>query len=493
MTILYIILGLLSIVAIRDIFFNKKHSIQHNYPLVGHIRYMLEKIGPELRQYWVANDTEELPFSREWRNWIYRSSKVKNNMTGFGTASDFNKKGHIIIKNDMFPFVPKNLEAAKKVEDILKPIKIIGPNRKKPYYPTSIINISGMSFGALSGPAVESLNKGAKIAGCYQNTGEGGFSKFHNNGADVIFQIGTGYFGVCDDSGKFSMEKLIKLVEENPCIKAIEIKLSQGAKPGKGGILPAEKMTDEIAKARGLIGGQAAISPAMHSEFSDIVTMIVFIEKISKVTGLPVGIKSSVGNLSDWEVLAETISITNEGPDFITIDGGEGGTGAAPASFTDHLSLPFDLAFYSVKKIFEERRMNTHTNKLNEIVFIGSAKLGLPGNAIKAFAMGVDMINVAREALMSIGCIQAQRCHTNKCPTGIATQNKWLQKGVDPTDKAERCANYIKTLRKEIKELTHASGKEHPSQFKMEDVLIQTGSKNGFITLDKYFKNKNLL
>lgn len=473
MTYLLVALGIVLCVAIRDMV-QSKHTITHNFPVIGHIRYLFEMIGPEIRQYFIANNREELPFSRRHRSWIYASAKEENNLTGFGTDTDFNEPGHIIIKHKMIPVQ----------SDIWKMscAKVIGKDRRaKPYWPESIVNISGMSFGALSANAVTALNNGARIARCYHNTGEGGLSEYHKSGADVIFQFGTGYFGVCDDKGNFNMDRLKKLVEDNSCIKAIEIKLSQGAKPGKGGILPVAKMTPEIAKARGIDVTKAAVSPSKHSAFSNVTELINFVERIATETGLPVGIKAAIGTTDEWEALAALMSITGKGPDFITIDGGEGGTGAAPPSFTDHLALPFNEAIHTVISIFKRYP------SLSNVVFIGSGKLGLPANAIKAFALGCDMINVGREALMSIGCIQAQVCHTNRCPSGVATQNKWLQNGLDPALKSVRAANYIKQLRKEIHDMTNACGYEHPSEFKKTDVLLATGDHRRFVTLSEMY------
>jgi len=329
-----------------------------------------------------------------------------------------------------------------------------------------------MSFGSLSAKAVESLNKGIKIADAYHNTGEGGLSSYHKHGGDVVFQIGTGYFGVRNEFGEFSMEKLLELVDKNPFIKAIEVKLSQGAKPGKGGVLPGAKITQELANIRGVLIGKDVISPPNHSAFSNVPELIDFIETIADKTGLPVGIKAAIGKLEQWEELANIMLKTNKGPDFITVDGGEGGTGAAPPSFADHVSLPWVYGFSDLYKIFKNKGLT------QRIVFIGSGKLGFAAKAVMAFAMGADCINVAREAMMSIGCIQAQVCHTNRCPSGIATQSKWLQNGIDPTLKSERLAQYFKTFRKEFIEITHAAGYEHPCQFKMDDIEINVADHN---------------
>ncbi|GGH43758.1 glutamate synthase [Mangrovimonas yunxiaonensis] len=477
----------LFLVALRDVFVQKSHTISHNFPIVGHLRYILESIGPEMRQYFVANNREELPFNRIERGWIYASAKHENNYEGFGTDRDIYAHQHIFINNAMMPFkIDKNHPNATD-KTFLPCAKVMGVhnNRKRPYRPASVINVSAMSFGSLSAKAVESLNKGVKIAGAYHNTGEGGLSPYHSHGGDVIFHFGTGYFGVRDKDGNFSMEKLVALVNNNPFVRAIEIKLSQGAKPGKGGVLPGNKITKEIANIRHVEIGKDVLSPPNHSAFSNVPEMVDFIEAIAEKTGLPVGIKAAIGKLDQWEELAQIMKATNKGPDFITVDGGEGGTGAAPPSFADHVSLPWVYGFSDLYKLFK-------THQLTErIVFIGSGKLGFPAKAAMAFAMGADCINVAREAMMSIGCIQAQICHTNRCPSGIATQNKWLQNGINVPLKSERLAQYFKTFRKEFIEITHAAGYEHPCQFKMHDIDVNVDDHNLSKELDKtYYYNK---
>ena len=471
----------LALVAIRDIFFQRKHTISHNFPIVGHLRYLLESIGPEMRQYFVANNREELPFNRIERGWIYASAKQENNYEGFGTDRDIYAHQHIFINNAMMPYkVEKNHPSA--LDKTFAPCaKVMGAynKRKRPYRPASIINVSAMSFGSLSAKAIESLNKGVKLADAYHNTGEGGLSPYHSNGGDVVFHFGTGYFGVRAEDGGFSMEKMVKLVEDNPFIRAIEVKLSQGAKPGKGGVLPGKKITKEIAKIRGVEVGKTVLSPPNHKAFSTVPELVDFVESIAEATGLPVGIKAAIGKLEQWEELAQIMEKENRGPDFITIDGGEGGTGAAPPSFADHVSLPWVYGFSDVYKLFQKH------NLTERIVFIGSGKLGFPAKAAMAFAMGVDCINVAREAMMSIGCIQAQICHTNRCPAGVATQKKWLQNGINVPLKSERLAQYFKTFRKELMEITHAAGYEHPCQFNMRDIEMNVDDHN----LTKEFKH----
>jgi glutamate synthase domain-containing protein 2 len=350
-------------------------------------------------------------------------------------------------------------------------VRVLGGVRKRKlaFRPKSIVNTSAMSYGSLSPAAVEAMNRGTALAGALQNTGEGGISDYHRKGGEIIWQLGTGYFGARDDSGRFSMERLVENVA-SARVRAIEIKLSQGAKPGLGGVLPAAKITPEISRIRGIPMGRDCISPANHTAFSDVSSMLDFIERIADTTGLPVGIKSAVGDLAFWRELAAQIDKSGRAPDFITIDGGEGGTGAAPLTFTDHVALPFKLGFTQVYRIFAEAGVQ------HEVVFIGSGKLGFPEHGLLALALGCDMIAVAREAMLAVGCIQAQRCHTGHCPTGVATQNKWLMRGLDPTLKSARLANYIAQLRKDLTHLAHATGYTHPSLVPLDAIDLIDGN-----------------
>lgn len=479
------VLIFLALVAVYDVFINKSHTITHNYPIIGHLRYAIEKVGPEFRQYIVANNREERPFNRMQRGWVYSSSKRSNNYEGFGTEQDILEHQYIFIKQDMMSFELKEGHPNLRDPYFLPSAKVMGQRRRRPYRPKSVINISAMSFGSLSAKAVESMNKGAKKAGCFHNTGEGGLSPYHSYGADVVFHFGTGYFGVRSADGGFSMDKMEKLVENNSFVRAIEIKLSQGAKPGKGGVLPGAKISAEIAGIRGVEVGKDVLSPATHRAFSNPQELVDFIEEIAEVTGLPVGIKAAIGKLDMWETLTDIMKETGKGPDFVTIDGGEGGTGAAPPAFADHVSLPWVFGFSSVYKLFQSKGLE------KDVYFIGSGKLGFPEEMIKAFAMGADCINVAREAMLAIGCIQAQVCHTNTCPSGVATQNKWLQNGIDPTLKSERFYNYATNLRKEVLEITRACGYEHPCQFKTSDVDFAVTDANLLTPLNEiYHYNK---
>ncbi|MCC6437179.1 MAG: FMN-binding glutamate synthase family protein [Acidimicrobiales bacterium] len=467
-----IVIVLLAAIGLYDVT-QRKHAILRNFPVVGHLRYILEKIGPELRQYIVTDNDEERPFSRDQRRWVYSSAKRENDYFGFGTDNDFERPapGYVIVKHSAFPHPPVPADA-----DPSHPIpaaKVVGAWRGRPkaFRPASVVNISGMSYGSLSGAAVEALNRGAQLAGCWQSTGEGGLSSFHRHGGDLLFQIGTGYFGVRDAAGRFDLGRLVELCEANP-VRAIEVKLSQGAKPGLGGMLPGAKVNSVIAGVRGIEVGKDCISPAYHQEFSDVDGMLAFIERVADATGVPVGIKSAVGDDAFWVQLAQRMVQTGTGPDFVVVDGGEGGTGAGPLAFTDHVSLPFRIGFPRVYKAFAE--VDLH----HKVAFGGSAKLGFPEAALLALALGCDWISVAREAMLAIGCVQAQRCHTDHCPTGVATQRPWLARGLDPDLKSVRCANYLITLRKELLRLAHACGVSHPSLVGLErlDLLGADGS-----------------
>ncbi len=461
MTAMWIAVGLFLIacVVIYDLI-QRKHAVLRNFPIIGHFRYIFEAVGPELRQYIVTNNNEERPFSRDQRSWIYASSKRQNNYFGFGTDNEVElSPNYLVIKHATFPLnSPHPGEPGYDPNYSLPAAKILGGyrGRAKAFRPASVVNSSAMSFGSLSARAIEAINRGAKIAGCLQNTGEGGVSSYHRSGGEIIWQIGTGYFGCRNPDGSFSMDRFLETVAGSP-VRAIEIKLSQGAKPGLGGVLPAAKVTPEIAKMRGVPMGKDCISPSSHSAFSDVDSLLDFVERLADATGLPVGIKSAVGEQAFWRELAHQMNTTGRGVDFITIDGGEGGTGAAPLVFSNHVALPFKQG---MGRVFSEfARSGMHHN----VMFIGSGKLGFPENALFAFALGCDMINVGREAMMSIGCIQAQRCHTGRCPTGVATQNKWLMRGLDPELKAARFANYVTTLRKELLQLCRACGVCHPA------------------------------
>jgi glutamate synthase domain-containing protein 2 len=447
----------------------RRSAILRNFPVVGHLRYLLEAFGPELRQYIVTSNNEERPFSRDQRRWIAASAEGEPNVFGFGTDDEMEAvESLLVIKHSPFPIPEPAAGGPGGAPDYRAPCsKVVGKahGRTHAFRPASLVNISGMSYGALSPVATEALNRGAALAGCLQNTGEGGISAAHLNGGELVFQIGTGYFGCRDERGCFSLEQLRERVEGAP-VRAIEIKISQGAKPGLGGLLPAIKVTPDIAECRGVPVGVDCVSPPVHAEFSDVDGLIEFVERIAAATGVPVGIKSAVGESEFWENLAERMASSGGGPDFITIDGGEGGTGAAPLSFSDHVALPFKLGFSRVYRTFAAEDL------AEDVVFVGSGRLGFPDSALFAFALGCDLIGVGREAMMSIGCIQAQRCHTGRCPTGVATQSRWLMHGLDPDLKSSRAANYLVAFRAELLSLVRSCGVGHPALVTPEHIEI---------------------
>jgi glutamate synthase domain-containing protein 2 len=453
----------------------RRHALLRNFPVVGHLRYLLEAIGPELRQYIVTDNDEERPFSRDQRRWVYASAKSSDRYFGFGTDNDLeSSNNYVIIKHAAFPRpAPPDEPGHPDPARLLPAAKVLGGShgRARAFRPSSIVNVSGMSFGSLSGAAIEALNRGAAMAGALHTTGEGGISPHHRNGGDLVWQIGTGYFGCREDNGDFSLARLVDQVASTPSVRAIEIKLSQGAKPGLGGLLPGAKVTPEIAAIRGVPVGVDCASPARHRAFGDVDGLLDLVETIADATGLPVGIKSAVGEDKFWVDLADRMARTGRGVDFVTVDGGEGGTGAAPLLFSDHVALPFRWAFPRVYRAFAQRDLH------EDVVFVGSGKLGLPANALLAIALGCDMVNVGRTAMFAIGCIQAQRCHTGRCPTGVATQIPWLERGLDPASKSVRCAHYLATLRFELLTVSRACGVAHPALVSLRDLEMLDGDR----------------
>lgn len=450
----------------------KQHAILRNFPVIGHFRYLLESVGPELRQYIVTSNNEERPFSRDERSWVYASAKRQNNYSGFGTDNDIElSSNYLIIKHDTLGRLDTHHDEDSDPLYRLPCAKILGGHRqrRRAFRPESAVNVSGMSFGSLSSAAVEAMNRGAKLCGCLHNTGEGGISPHHLHGGNLVWQIGTGYFGCRTSEGAFDRRTFLEKVTAYP-VRAVEIKLSQGAKPGLGGVLPGAKVTAEIASIRGVPRGETVVSPSSHRAFRTVDEMLDFVEDLADASGLPVGIKSAVGGTEFWVELADRMASEDRGVDYIAIDGGEGGTGAAPFAFTDHVALPWKVGFSRVYRIFAERGVH------RDVVWVGSGRLGLPETALLAFCLGADMIAVGREAMMAVGCIQAQRCHTGHCPTGVATQNAWLARGLDPMSKAARLANYVITLRKELIRLSHACGVDHPGLLSSSHMEILDGA-----------------
>lgn len=429
-------------------------TLRRNYPVIARFRYFFEHIGEFFRQYFFALDREEMPFNRAERSWVYRAAKNVDSTVAFGSTRDLRPSGTVYFVNCPFP----TLE-----EDASEPCEVtIGPYARKPYKTDSIFNISGMSYGAISIPAVKALSMGAKKAGIWMNTGEGGLSPYHlEGGADIVFQIGTGKFGVRKPEGGFDPEKL-KAVAEHDAVKMFEIKLSQGAKPGKGGILPGAKVTEEIARIRGLEVGQDAISPNRHPEVNSIDDLLDMIHFVRETTGKPVGFKAVIGAYGFFENLCTLINERGieSAPDFITIDSADGGTGAAPMSLIDNMGMPVRESLPLVVDILKKHGLR------DRIKVCASGKMINPSEVAWAFCAGADFVNSARGFMFALGCIQALQCNKNTCPTGITTHNKKLQYGLDPTNKAERVASYAKNMRKEVGIIAHSCGVPEPRLLK---------------------------
>ncbi len=449
--------GCLSALGLYDMT-QRRHAVLRNYPILGHIRYFFEMIRPEIRQYLIEDDQDEVPFSRDARAVVYQRAKNVEDKRAFGTKMAVYSSGYQWLTHSIKP---------KHIEDTDFRIDIGGPDCKQPYN-ASIYNISAMSFGALSANAILALNKGAKIGGFAHDTGEGGLSRYHREGGgDLIFEIGTGYFGCRDDDGNFSPEKFTKVAAEDQ-VKMIEIKLSQGAKPGQGGVLPAAKITPEIAEARGIPMGKTCRSPASHSAFDTPLEMMAFIKHLRELShGKPIGFKLCIGHRREFMCIARAMLETDITPDFIVIDGKEGGTGAAPLEFANHMGMPLveGLTF-------------AH-NTLRGVGLRDRISLGASGKLIHAFdiartlALGADWCNSARGFMFAIGCIQAQACHTNHCPTGVTTQDPWRQNALDPESKAQRVANFHRNSLKALGDMTGAAGLDHPGKFLPHHLMMR--------------------
>jgi glutamate synthase domain-containing protein 2 len=424
----------------------KKHSILRTYPVVGHLRYIAENLGVFLRQFFYSRDREELPFNRADRSWIYEAAKNTDPTTGFGSTRDRKPIGTVYFVDSPFPSLGRLTAPGKSIT--------IGKRSASPYTTRALLNISGMSYGSISKNAVMALSKGAKMAGCWMNTGEGGLTSYHlSGGADIVAQIGTAKFGYLDEQGNLS-DKLLQEAAAIPQVKMFEIKLSQGAKPGKGGLLPAEKVTAEIAAIRKVPMGRDCLSPNRFPEISNCDELLDFIYHIKQVTQKPVGFKVVLGDYA-WldELFAKIVARgLDYAPDFITLDGAEGGTGAAPLSLIDYMGLPIAESLPALIDTLIEYDLKQH------ITVIAAGKLVTPSMVAWAFCMGADLVNSARGFLFSLGCIQAMRCHTDTCPTGITTHNPWLMRGLDPASKAVRVYHYHKNLEHEVNTICHSCG-----------------------------------
>jgi glutamate synthase domain-containing protein 2 len=452
-------------------FFNtiqQKHAILRNFPVLGYFRYMFEKIAPEIQQYFIERTTDGKPFSRNQRSLVYQRAKNIDATTPFGTQLVLNQSSYEGIKHSMFPAV---------VNEELPRVLVGGPACTQPYS-ASLFNISAMSFGSLSENAIIALNKGAQKGNFYHNTGEGGLTEFHQQGADITWQIGTGYFGCRDDRGGFDGGKFAEKANL-PEVKMIEIKLSQGAKPGHGGVLPASKNTEQIAKIRGVQPNITILSPPSHSAFSDYKGLVGFIDRLRQLSnGKPIGFKLCIGDTSDFENLCSEMIQQNCYPDFITVDGAEGGTGAAPLEFTDGVGMPFEPALIFVNKTLVRLRIR------DKIKVISSGKIISGYSILRAIALGADMCNSARGFMFSLGCIQALRCNNNECPTGVATQNKMLMKGLVVTDKSERVFHFHKNTLHAANELLAAAGK---NSFSEVDINVFMRGDEFSNLADQYF------
>ncbi|MBU6437753.1 MAG: FMN-binding glutamate synthase family protein, partial [Betaproteobacteria bacterium] len=424
----------------------KRHAVLRNYPVLGHLRFLFEFIRPEIRQYFIEGDTDEKPFSRAQRSIVYQRAKGELDKRPMGTQADVLAPGYEWVNHSLAPSVIGSHDFRVT----------IGASCAQPYA-MSVFNISAMSFGALSANAIRALNRGARLGGFAHDTGEGSISSYHReHGGDLVWEVASGYFGCRNADGTFSAERFAEQAQHAQ-VKLVEVKLSQGAKPGHGGVLPAAKVTPEIAAARGVPAGQDCISPAKHSAFSTPVELLQFIERLRTLSGgKPTGFKFCLGHPWEWFAICKAMLATGITPDFIVVDGKEGGTGAAPLEFTDHVGTPL-----------QEGLLLVH-NTLVGLNLRERIKLGASGKVITAFdiartlALGADWCNSARGFMFALGCIQAQSCHTGTCPTGVTTQDPLRQRALVVPDKAERVANFHRNTLKALLELTQACGLQHP-------------------------------
>lgn len=453
---LTLISGLLSLVGVNDLL-QTRQAVRRNYPILGNIRYLVEAIRPEIRQYLLEADGDELPFSRAQRSLVYARAKNQGADKPFGTLSDVYRSGFEFIGHSMLP--------AAHCDPATFRVSVGGPQCTQPYS-ASVFNISAMSFGSLSANAIRALNQGAKLGGFYHDTGEGSISPYHReHGGDLVWELGSGYFGCRDEQGRFDPQRFAEQAA-NPQVKMIEIKLSQGAKPGHGGILPRHKVTAEISLTRGVPMGHDCISPARHSAFATPTELLQFIARLRELSGgKPVGFKLCLGHPWEFMGIAKAMLATGILPDFIVIDGKEGGTGAAPLEFTDHIGVPLREGLLFVHNTLVGCGLREHI------------RLGASGKIVSAFdiasvmALGADWANSARGFMFAIGCIQSQSCHTNKCPTGVATQDPLRQRALVVPDKAERVHNFHRNTLKALAEMIAAAGLSHPAQIEAKHLV----------------------
>ena len=430
--------------------FQTKHAVRRNFPVIGRFRYLFEHLGEFFRQYFFAMDREEMPFNRAERSWVYRAAKDEDMTVAFGSTRDLRPVGTVLFANCPYPTLEEDADKTSTVK--------LGPFCRQPFETDSVFHVSGMSFGAISKPAILALSRGAEKAGVWMNTGEGGLTPWHlQGGADIVYQIGTAKYGVRDEMGKLSDERLVELAAHKQ-VRMFEIKLSQGAKPGKGGMLPAEKVSQEIADVRSIKVGEASVSPNRHPEIESADDLLDMIERIRTVTGKPTGFKAVIGAYEWIDELCVAIAKRGEAsaPDFITIDSADGGTGAAPASLIDYMGLPLKESLPLVVDMLIKHGLR------ERVKIIASGKLINPAQVAWALCLGADFAVTARGFMFSLGCIQALQCNKNTCPTGITTHDVSLQRGLDVEDKANRVYHYANNMRKEVGTIAHSCGVLEP-------------------------------
>jgi glutamate synthase domain-containing protein 2 len=464
------VLGIVVVIVTIGAFFvvdvsQSKDAVRRNFPVLGRFRRVFSTLGEFFRQYFFAMDREEMPFNRAERDWVEKSSLGDDNTVAFGSSKVLTHPGTPIFVNCPFPTLDEDAEEV--------PAVLVGPYSRQPYEASSLINISAMSFGAISKPAVRALSAGAKLAGCWLNTGEGGLSPYHlEGGCDIVFQIGTAKYGVQNNFGGLDDEKLRKIASY-PQVKMIELKMSQGAKPGKGGILPGAKVTEEIAGIRGIEVGKDSISPNRHPEISDTKQLLDFIDHIRDISGKPVGFKTAIGGYGWMEPLCKEIHARGieSAPDFITIDSGDGGTGAAPMPLMDSVGLTIKEALPIVVDILTKYGLRSR------VKVIASGKLITPAEVAWAYCAETDFVVSARGFMFALGCIQSMKCNKNTCPTGITTHKTSLQNGLDPEVKSVRVKNFVGKIRYGTNLIAHSCGVPHVRALNREHCrIVQQGS-----------------
>jgi glutamate synthase domain-containing protein 2 len=451
--------GATGVVALKDRR-NTDQPIRAMFPVAYWGRKLATEVGPLLRQYWFESDEAERPYNRTTRDWVYASARDTSNTIGFGATYRADEPGAVVFRPLTFTNTAAGAESSAYR-------KVIGGRGTPSVTLDRWAYVSGMSFGALSERAVRALNIGAREAGCFQNTGEGGLAPAHLQGADVIFQMGTAKYGVRNDDGSLN-DDLLKEVTAHDKVQMVEIKLAQGAKPGKGGMLLKEKITPEIAEIRKIPLGQDALSPPGHAEFDDVDGLFDFIDHVRSVGGVPTGVKLVIGHHDEIQGIAEKLAAEpDRGPDFITIDGGDGGTGAAPLVLAQHAGLPLRMALATAHQVLTDAGSREH------VALFASGRLATPSDAAQALALGADAVGIARANLLALGCIQSLRCQTNTCPTGIATQDERRIKVLDVDAAAGRVARYLTTLIDETELLARSCGYSSADQFQLDDIALQ--------------------